>query len=155
MYSDTTSLFSSLSVGFVGYLEFDRLLCPVRPLKLYFGATRVLVPRSPRLFVSPRIVLKTHFFLREVISGAGGLGAAVGPAPKAPGIRGMSSSHTFHRDWSVDAVLKAATWRCTSVFASFYLRGISLVLDNVRSLGPFVSAGLVLASSSRFRRPMT
>ena len=124
-------------------------------------ATRGLVPRSPHLFVSPRCrsrpITKTaiSFFLREVISDAGALVSAEGPAPRAHSIRGVSTTCAFYRNWSMAAVLQAATWRTNSVFASFYLKDIEFVMGDCHSLGPFVSAGQVITTSSGGRRPQT
>ena len=39
---------------FVGELEQDYLLCPVRAVKYYMQATKEIVPRPRTLFVSPR-----------------------------------------------------------------------------------------------------
>ena len=75
------------------------------------------------------------FFLREVIHGA-----EVGTV-RAHDIRGVSTSVAFHRNWSVSAMLDAATWSSSSVFTSFYLRDLQYEFQGLRSLGPFVAAG--------------
>ena len=135
---------------FVGDLDEDYLLCPVRALRFYLEATKDLAPRPQNLFVSPRCRQRAlsknalSFFLRETISGAGALGDVEGPTPRAHSIRGVGSSMAFFRNWSVCDVLRAATWRSNTVFASFYLRDVTFVLDDCRSLGPFVSAGQVI-----------
>ena len=135
---------------FVGDMPYERLLCPVRVLRFYLGATTGLVPRSPNLFVSPRCKSRPlsknalSFFLREVISGAGALGSAEGPAPRAHSIRAVSTSCRFFKNWAVGDVLAAATWKSNSVFASYYLRDVAYVLGDRHSLGPFVSAGGVV-----------
>ena len=138
---------------FVGDLEDDALLCPVRAIKFYMAATRDLSPRPSHLFVSPRCRHKAitknaiSFFLRECISGAGALRADEGRGPRAHSIRGVSTSVTFYRNWSLKQVLNAATWRSNSTFAAFYLRDVSYTWENCRSLGPFVSAGQVVNTS--------
>ena len=140
---------------FVGDLEEETLLCPVRMIKFYLRQTKDLSPRSPNLFVSPRCrhraITKNaiSYFLRETISGAGALRASEGQALRAHSIRGVSTSLTFTRNWSVKQVLNAATWRSNSVFASFYLRDVAYTWDNCRSLGPFVSAGQVVNTTER------
>ena len=45
-------------------------------------------------------------------------------------------------------VLQDATWRSNVVFAAFYLRDVSYVLDDRRSLGPFISAGGIISRDS-------
>ena len=135
---------------FVGDLEEERLLCPVRALSCYLKVTESLSPRSPNLFVSPRCRQRAisknaiSFFLRETISGAGALRTDEGQSLRAHSIRGVSTSLAFQRNWSVKQVLKAATWKSNSVFASFYLKDVSYVWDNCRSLGPFVAAGQII-----------
>ena len=142
---------------FVGNLEEDRLLCPVRALQFYRRATSDIVPRPSTLFVSPSKRTKSisknaiSFFLRETISGAGALSAGEGQSLRAHSIRGVSTSMAFHRNWSVSQVLKAATWKSNSTFSSFYLKDVAYVWDDCHSLGPFVSAGQVIETSERGR----
>ena len=139
-------------LDFAGELETERLLCPVRALRIYLERTSSLSPRPRNLFVSPSRRLKPlsknalSFFLRDVITGAVSPGVAEGPAPRAHSIRGVSTSLLFHRNWSVKDVLQAATWRSNSVFSSFYLRDICFNLEGTSSLGPFVAAGQVMHS---------
>ena len=139
---------------FVGNAELDRLLCPVRAIKFYLEATKSLVPRPANLFVSPRCRKRPlsknaiSFFLRDLIVDAGALGSDEGPVPRAHSIRGVSASLAFHKNWAVKEVLKAATWKSNSVFSSFYLKDVSFVWENCKSLGPFISAGQVINSSS-------
>ena len=133
-------LVKSLS-DFAAGLDDDLLLCPVRALRIYLDRTLSLAPSRRRLFVSPscptRAMSKNavSFFLREVIHGA-----EVGTV-HAHDIRGVSTSVAFHRNWSVSAVLDAATWSSSSVFTSFYLCDLQYEFQGLRSLGPFVDAG--------------
>ena len=60
---------------------------------------------------------------------------------RAHGIRGVSTSAAFHRNLSVSSVLESATWRTSSVFASFYLRDLQHEFNELRSLSPLVAAG--------------
>ena len=135
---------------FVGDLPEDRLLCPVRAMKFYLEATRGLTPRSNNLFVSPkrrsRPISKNAvaFFLKETISGAGALSPLEGQGLRAHSIRGISTTVAFYKNWSVRSILRAAAWKSNSVFSSFYLKDITYVWENLRSLGPFVSAGQVI-----------
>ena len=138
---------------FVGDMEEELLLCPVRALKFYINLTKDLSPRPSNLFVSPRcrqrpLSKNALSFLRETISGAGALGADEGPKPRAHSIRGVSTSYEFHKNWSVRDVLRAATWKSNTVFASFYLKDISYSWEDSFSLGPFVSAGQIFNAPS-------
>ena len=142
-------LVRSLS-DFAAGLDDDLLLCPVRALRIYLDRTLSLAPSRRRLFVSPSC--PTHamskntvsFFLREVIHGAEAARPEVGPV-RAHDIRGVSTPVAFHRNWSVSAVLDAATWSSSSVFTSFYLRDLQHEFQGLRSLGPFVAAGSRIA----------
>ena len=64
--------------------------------------------------------------------------------PRAHSIRGVITSVLFLRNWLISKVLEAATWRSNPVFASFYLKDISFMLEGCHSLRPFVAAGSVL-----------
>ena len=138
-------LVKSLS-DFAAGLEEDLLLCPVRALQINFQRTDSFSPRPRRLFVSPRRPSHSlsknvvSFFLREVIHEADAARSEVGSV-RAHSIRVVLTSSAFHRSWSVSSVLKSATWRTNSVFASFYLRDLQHEFNELRSWGPFVAAG--------------
>ena len=89
--------------------------------------TKDLSPHPPNLFVSPRCrqqaITKNaiSYFLRETISGTRALRTDEAFLPRAHSIRGVSTSMTFVRNWSIKQVLHAATWKTNSTFASFYL----------------------------------
>ena len=51
----------------------------------------------------------------------------------------------FLKNWSLASVLEAASWRSNTVFTSFYLKDVQYIFEDVRSLGPFVAAGVRLA----------
>ena len=139
---------------FVGDMPEELLLCPVRALKVYLERTKDVSPRPHSLFVSTRSKHRPmskngiSFFLREVISDSGALRPDGGRDLRAHSIRGVSTSTAFARNWSIQQVLEAATWRSNSVFASFYLRDVTFKLEDWRSLGPFVAAGQVVNPSA-------
>ena len=101
-------------------------------------------PRSPSRPISKNAV---SYFLREVISEAGALRQDVAVPLRVHSVRGVATSVSFLRNWSISKVLEAATWRSNSVLASFYFRDISYVFQGLRSLGPFVAAGSVVNPS--------
>ena len=142
-------LVKSLS-DFAAGLDDDLLLCPVRALLIYLDRTLSLAPSRRHLFVSPscptRAMSKNvvSFFLREVIHGAEADRPKVGTV-RVHDIRGVSTSVSFHRNWSVSAVLDVATWSSSSVFTNFYLRDLQYEFQGLRSLGPFVAAGSRIA----------
>ena len=142
-------LVKSLS-DFAAGLDDDLLLCPVRALRIYLDWTLSLAPSRRRLFVSPscptRAMSKNavSFFLREVIHGAEAARPEVGTV-RTHDIRGVSTSVAFHRNWSVSAVLDAASWSSSSVFTSFYLLDLQYEFQGLCLLGPFVAAGSRIA----------
>ena len=133
---------------FVGDLPEERLLCPVRALRIFLDRTSSLTPRPRSLFVSPgcpsRALSKNalSYFLRKTIVDSGAV--SDGSTPRAHSIRGVATSALFMRNWSVSRVLEAATWKSNPVFASFYLRDVAFSLEGCSSLGPFVAAGGVI-----------
>ena len=79
-----------------------------------------------------------------MIIGAGAADLVAESSVRAHSIRGVATSVAFLRNWSVSKVLEAPTWRSNSVFASCYLKDVSYLFEDLRSLGPFVAAGSVL-----------
>ena len=110
-----------------------RLLCPVRAVKVYLDRTAPHRPRCERLFVtagrSKKEISKTtvSFWLRKTISRAYELsGTALPvPAPRARETRGITPSILFRKNFAVDQVLKAGTWRRHTTFTRHYLRDIA------------------------------
>ena len=95
---------------FAAGLTTDLLLCPIWVLRLYLLRARSLSPGRHRLFVSPQRpsrAMSTNavsFFLGEVISAAKAARPQVGSL-RAHDVRSVSTSVTFHRNWSVTSVL--------------------------------------------------
>ena len=88
-----------------------------------------------------------RIFLQEVIAEAGASSIA-GVVPRAHSIRGVATSTAFHRNWSISSVLNAPCWRSSSVFTSFYLKDLFFKINGLRSLGPFVAAGVQIDKRS-------
>ena len=88
--------------------------------------------------------MRSFFFLREVISGAGAVHENADSSLRVHSIRKVSTSTVFMQNWSVSRVLEASSWRSNSVSASFYLRDVQYVFEGMCSLGPFVAAGAVV-----------
>ena len=137
---------------FAGDLEEGSLLCPVRALNVYLRRTSFVV-RASSLFVSSRSPSRpisknaVSYFLREVISEAGAVRQDVATPLRAHSVRGVATSVSFLRNWSISKVLEAATWRSNLVFAAFCFCNISFVFLGLRSLGPFVAAGSIVNPS--------
>ena len=129
-----------------------RLLCPVRAVKVYLDRTAPYRPRCERLFVtagrSKKEISKTtvSFWLRKTISRAYELsGTALPvPAPRARETRGIAPSILFRRNFAVDQVLKAGTWRRHTTFTRHNLRDIAHKSLDTFHLGPVVAAQSVV-----------
>ena len=128
-----------------------RLLCPVRAVKVYLDRTASHRPRCERLFVtagrSKEIAKTTVFFwLRKTISRAYELsGTALPvPAPRARETRGIARSILFRKNFAVDQVLKAGTWRRHTTFTRHYLKDIAHKSLDTFHLGPGVAAQSVV-----------
>ena len=129
-----------------------RLLCPVRAVKVYLDRTASHRPRCERLFVtagrSKKEISKTmlFFWLLKTISRAYELfGTALPvPAPRARETRGIAPSILFRKNFAVDQVLKAGTWRRHTTFTRHYLRDIAHRSLDTFHLGPVVAAQSVV-----------
>ena len=136
----------------VGHEE-ERKLCPVRALRYYLERTKSLRGNTKNLFLAPRntsrpasknglayylrtTVLEAH---REVSEETLRLCKV-----KSQEVRAVSTSLSFAHNLSIDAVVEAAQWRSNTVFASHYLKEVSLQYENCRSLGPIVAAGTII-----------
>ena len=111
-----------------------RLLCPVRAVRCYVDRTAPHRLRCERFFVtagrSKKEISKTtvSFWLRKTISRAYELsGTALPvPAPRARETRGIAPSLLFKKNFAVDQVLKAGTWRRHTTFTRHYLRDMPI-----------------------------
>lgn len=137
----------------VGPDEEERLLCPVRALKVYFERTQAVRGPSPNLWCSVRDPSRPlsknalSFFLRDLIVEAHNQVEDVQlqiSKVKAHEVRAVSTSLAYRRNLSLDSIIQATFWKCRSVFASHYLREIETIYDGCSTLGPFVVTGTVL-----------
>ena len=125
-----------------------RLLCPVRAVRCYLDRTVAHRPRCERLFVtagrSAKEIAKNtvSFWLRKTISRAYQLsGRSVpDPPPRARETHGIASSLLFKKNFAVDQMLKAGTWRGNTTFTRHYLRDLAHRSLETFHLGPVVAA---------------
>ena len=125
-----------------------RLLCPLRAVRCYLDRTAAHRPRCERLFVtagrSKKEISKTtvSFLLQKSISRAyqlSGMEQPI-PAPRARETRGIAPSLLFKKNFAVDQVLKAGTWRRHTTFMPHYLRDVAHRALDTFHLGPVVAA---------------
>ena len=125
-----------------------RLLCPVRAVTHYLDATAAHRPRCERLFVTvernKKAISKTtvSIWLRKTISRAYELSGTEQPvpAPRDHETRGIAPSLLFKKNFAVDQVLKAGTWRRHTTFTRHYLRDLTHRALDTFHLYPMVAA---------------
>ena len=125
-----------------------RLLCHVRVVRCYLDRTAAHRPLCERLFVtagrSKEEISKTtvSFLLRKTISRAYELSGTEQPVPtpRARETRGIAPSLLFKKNFAVDQVLKAGTWRRYTTFTCHYLRDLAHRSLNTFHLGPVMAA---------------
>ena len=146
---------SSLAPRFVGFSvpnsrnnRNGRLLCPLRAVRCYLDRTAAHHPLCERLFAtagrSKKDISKTtvSFWLRKTMSRAYELSGTEQPvpAPRARETRGIASPLLFKKNFAVDQVLKAGTWRRHTTFMRHYLRDLAHRSLDTFHLGPVVAA---------------
>ena len=134
--------------------EEEHKLCPVRAIKAYLDRTNplggmeatslFLAPSNPSRGASKNAL---SYMLRSLIREAHvNLNPELLPMFKANvhEVRAVGTSLAFAHNMSLDTVIEAAQWRCNSVFASHYLKEIAIQYENCCTLGPLVTAGIVI-----------
>ena len=126
----------------------ERKLCPVRALKYYLQRLSNIRGSHNNLFCSvanPSRPLSKNaiaYFLKTVIKEAHEAFNEIDEnilKVKAHEIRAMATTLAFKKNISLDNIIQAANWRTASVFATTYLKDISINYDNLQSIGPLVA----------------
>ena len=103
--------------------------------------------------LSPQGVARRRFRRPQSPSGSGrryhALTSSLGqhcqcPPPRARETRGIAPSILFRKNFAVDQVLKAGTWRRHTTFTRHYLRDIAHKSLDTFHLGPVVAAQSVV-----------
>ena len=121
---------------------------PVRVVRRYLDRTAAHHPSCERLFViagrSKLEISKStvSFWLRKTISRAYELSGTEQPvpAPRARETCNIAPSLLFKKNFDVDQVLKAGTWRRHPTFTRHYLRDLAHRSLDTFHLGPVVAA---------------
>ena len=134
--------------------EQERQLCPVRALRYYLDRTRNLRGNIKNLFLAPKNTARPAsknglaYYLKTTVVEAHKEASEETLRVckvRSQEVRAVSTSLAFTHNLSIDSVIEAAQWRSNSVFASHYLKEVSLQYDNCRSLGPIVAAGTIIS----------
>ena len=62
------------------------------------------------------------------------------PRPRARETRGLGPTLLFRKNYAVESVLKAGTWKKNTTFSRFYLRDVASRTLDTYHLGPVVAA---------------
>ena len=135
---------------FVGHLDEERVLCPVRAVRHYLRRTSEFRGDRKRLFVAfkkgysqdivkntvsgwiKKTVLRCYELSSKEVQDLHGV--------KAHQVRALAASWALHRNCSMEKILSACSWKNHTTFTSFYLRDMTLEKDGMRQLGPLVVA---------------
>ena len=124
----------------------NKLLCPVRALRLYLARTAHRRSQSASLFVSLqpnrrkditkqsianwiRRVIKLCYAL--VLDNPHNLGRA-----SVHEIRSLTALIKFERNLSLDSIMKSCMWKNHNTFTKFYLRNVALMSQDMFKLPP-------------------
>ena len=127
----------------------EMVLCPVRAVRAYLRRTEPLRSKDQgRLFISTGRTKKEvskntiSYWLRETITKAyeSSEGEPMTPRIRAHEVRGIAPTLLFRRNFAVDQVLKAGTWKNQNTFTSFYLRDVAHKSLETYHIGPIVAA---------------
>jgi len=138
--------------------EPDARLCPVRALRFYLDRTKALRQgrsKPCKLFISYKVGHKGDVraptisaWIRKTVSEAyesvSEEDAQLFTSGRAHELRALSASWTAFRTLNLDQVFKAASWRAHTTFTSFYLRDMTLMSDDLLTLGPLVTSQMVV-----------
>jgi integrase len=133
----------------------DRLLCPVRALKLYLKRTETFRGGRRNLFIHPDPQVKT-LILKNALS-AWARKTIILAYQSAPDefrrlnsittheIRAIAASLNVHTTFKLEEVMHTCSWRSHTTFTNYYLRDVTTLVGDLRTLGPICAAGSLIA----------
>ena len=134
--------------NFCGNDNFNRMLCPIRAVKIYLNRTKLVRKNRTRLFI-PGIGDKdinkcsiscwVKFAIKNAYSSIASNSSKL-LKPRAHELRALSSSWAYLNCIPLEEVLQAAVWSNSSLFAVHYLRDFGDQTANLRALGPVIAA---------------
>ena len=131
--------------------EPERLLCPVRALRIYAKKTAKAHENCLRLFmnwVPGKAEITTGHISRWVMlavrTAYEGSGVIPPTGIAAHELRALSASWAYRNHVALDDIKAALYWRSDGIFQDHYLRDMSSASEGMSRLGPVVAAGRVL-----------
>ena len=134
--------------------NFNRMLCPVRAVKIYLNKTKSLRKHRKRLFIpiqGDQDLAKSTLsrWVRYAIKHAYS-SISKNPnrlfKPRAHDLRALSASWAYMNYILLEEILKSAVWSCSSLFASHYLKDFREQAENLRAMGPIIAAQKVVGA---------
>ena len=132
--------------------NFNRMLCPVRAVKIYLNKTKSLRKHRKRLFIptqGDQDLAKSTLsrWVKYAIKNAYDT-ISKNPnrlfKPRAHELRAISASWAYMNYIPLEEILKSAVWSSSSLFASHYLRDFREQTENLRAMGPIIAAQKVV-----------
>ena len=134
--------------------NFNRMLCPVRAVKIYLNKTKSLRKHRKRLFIptqGDQDLAKSTLsrWVKYAIKHAYD-SISKNPnrlfKPRAHELRALSASWAYMNYIPLEEILKSAVWSSSSLFASHYLRDFREQTENLRAMGPIIAAQKVVGA---------
>ena len=132
----------------------NRMLCPVRAVKIYLIKTKSLRKHRKRLFIPIRgdqdlakstLSRWVRYAIKHAYSSI-----SKNPSrllkPRAHELRALSTSWAYVNYIPLEEILKSAVWSSSSLFASHYLRDFREQTENLRAMGPIIAAQKVVGA---------
>ena len=136
--------------------EPERMLCPVRQLKLFIRDSERIRGDCQRMFIhwncNIREIMRSHIsrWIVETVKEANTQADREYDRVTAHEVRALSSSWAYNCQVALPDILSAAFWRSSGVFQNSYLRDIACIADGMSTLGP---VGRTTSSGSRISSP--
>ena len=126
--------------------EPERMLCPVRQLKLYIRDSERIRGARQRMFIcwnrNIRDIMRSHLsrWIMETVKVAYTQADQQYDCVTAHEIRALSASWVYNCQVALPDFLAAAIWRSSGVFQNSYLRDMACVAEGMSTLSPVVVA---------------
>ena len=130
----------------------QRMLCPVRAVRIYLRRTEKYRGDRTKLFLAYKKGHKGDIhpntisgWIRKTICQAHDPKTVKNKdlhrlRAKAHDVRGVAASLAFQKNCSLQSIMDACCWSSHNTFTSYYLKDMALELDDIYHLGPVVAA---------------
>ena len=126
--------------------ELEKMLCPLRQLKLYIRDSERIRGGRQRMFIhwnrSIRDIMRSHIsrWIVETVKEAYTQADRQYDRVTAHEVRALSASWAYNCQVALPDILSAAFWRSSGVFQNSYLRDMACIADGMSTLRPVVVA---------------